>query len=186
MFGGSYIHDVQLVAEIPLALLIASDVPALRAWSLGSAILLLLPALSHRFAAFPAPAIFVLAAMVSLLELLKATAQPGWRKTSALLAQIVIVVGVGASIVQGVHANSRIVQPVTASAVTAPAISASEFAPQVWGEYLASIAPEHGASYYIIEKLPAWFAIAILIFCAGRLASVDGRAVNPRVTASEA
>jgi hypothetical protein len=181
MLGGSYIHDVQLVAEIPLALLIASDVPALRGWSLGAALLLLLPALSHRFAAFPAPAIFVLAAMVSLLELFKTTAEPAWRKKTALLAQIVVVAAVGLSIVQGVHANSRIAQPIAAHAVAEPVISASEFAPQVWGDYLTSIPPEHAASRYILEKLPAWFAITILVLCALRLASVDERAVQARV-----
>lgn len=185
MFGGSYIHDVQLVAEIPLALLIASDVPALRAWSLGAAILLLLPALSHRFAAFPAPAIFVLGAIVSLLELLKAIAQPGWRKSSVWLGQIIFVAAVGLSIVQGVHANSRIAQPIAAPVIPAPTISATEFAPEVWGKYLTSITPEHGASHYIIEKLPAWFAIMILIFCALRLAGFDKRAVEARVASPE-
>ena len=186
MLGGSYIHDVQLVAAIPLALLIASDVPALRAWSLGAVVLLLLPALSHRFAAFPAPAIFVLAAIASLLEMLKATAQPGWRKSSALILQIVLVVAVGASVVQGIRANSRAAQPIAAPAITAPSISANDFAPEVWGKYLTSIPPEHGASHYIIEKLPAWFAMTVLVLCAVRLAGIDKRAVRSRVTTSEA
>ena len=186
MLGGSYIHDVQLVAEIPLALLIATDAPALGAWSIGAAILLLLPALSHRFAAFPAPAIFVLTAIVSLLEQLKATVQAGWRKRSALLLEIVVVAGVGATIVQGIHANSRTAQPIAAQAVAAPAISASDFAPQVWGEYLTSIPLEHGASHYIIEKLPGWFAIALLMLCALRLAVVDERSMPARIATTDA
>ena len=158
--GGTFVHDVQIAAAIPFAFLLARDVQPLRFWALGVVPLLLLPATSMRHPGFPIPALTALA-VVFLIGRTVAASQPPVQRRLIYLAQAVLVGVVAVWLWSGHRGTAAVSPPV---AIAAPKISPDDYAPVVWRAYLhATGAVGKPKLHYIVEKIPGWFALIVLV-----------------------
>jgi len=163
--GGTFVHDVQIAVAIPFAFLLACDVRPLRLWALGAVPLLLLPATSMRHPGFPIPALTALA-VVYLIGRMIAKNQPPLQRALIYVAQAALV-GVVAMWLWSGHRGAAAVTPPVA--IAAPKISPDDYAPVVWGAYLRATGDLGKPKlHYIVEKIPGWFGLIVLVFGAAR------------------
>ncbi|GAC1522262.1 MAG: hypothetical protein NVS2B8_03260 [Vulcanimicrobiaceae bacterium] len=171
VFGGSFVHDIEIAAALPLALLIFVDAPALRMWVLGAVICLLLPATSHRLTFFPLPALSALLATIVLTRIAAQDRSPEQRgvlfASIALVAGAVVVWLSFGTPAPHAHGGARVV------AIAAHPVSESAYAPVVWAAFIRSNVESSASSpRYLVEKIPAWLALTGLLGCSIRLALV--------------
>jgi hypothetical protein len=160
--GGSFIHDVQIATAIPVALLLAADVPAARTWAIGAVMLLVV---RIRFSGVMAyVSITSLLAIAALGWVLLARKPLIWRTLA--VATSLIAVGLG-YVVLSAFPHSTLHDTARISATTLPLVTADENASAAWAAYVRA-RPDMSTSSarYIVEKLPAWIGLLIILGCA--------------------
>jgi hypothetical protein len=160
--GGSFIHDIQIAVALPAALLLASSIPTLRRWAIIAAMLLVVQIGFHGFMVYVSLAsllaLIVLAWMLPVRGLLS--------RVLTVAGSVLVVANAGILLWLLPHHHSA---STTLQRVPPIAISSNDYAPTVWGAYLRS-RPEvsQPSARTIVEKIPAWLGLCILIGCAMR------------------
>jgi hypothetical protein len=157
--GGSFIHDVQIATALPAALLLAADVPALRGWAIGAAMLLIVRVGFHGFMAYVS--IAALLAVVVLSWALPAGKEI-LSRALAVAASLLVTAAAGALLWMLPH-------PAYAAQRMPPAATPNEYASAAWGAYIRS-QPDMSepSARSIVEKFPSWLGLLVLIGCAFR------------------
>ena len=176
VLGGTYVHDVQIAVAIPCALLLAVDVPRLRARSVAAATLLLLPATSYHLRPFPVSAVAALVAMLALGRIVREGRSRSERRL-IVCAQALVVAAVVPWMWLGIAAVHRAAgRPPVVATASAPRVAPDDYASVAWLAYLnANGESTRPSPRYVVEKLPAWFALIALLCCAGAYARLPER-----------
>jgi hypothetical protein len=168
--GGSFVHDIQIAAALPAALLLAADVPALRSWAIGAAMLLIVRVGLHEFMAYVS-----ISALLAVIVL--SWALPVGKgilpRAAAVAASLLVTAAAGALL-------STLPRPAQApEPVPQVATSPNEYAPTVWGAYIRSRPDMSQPSVrVIVEKFPAWLGLLVLIGCGLRACALTSVATN--------
>jgi hypothetical protein len=166
--GGAFIHDVQIATALPVALLLVADVPAMRTWATGAAMLLIVHVGFRGFMAYVSiVSLIAVAALCLTLPLGKSI----WPRALAL-AVVLLITGGAYSLLphRPVSSHSAVAAP-QALPVTRP----DEYASTAWGDFLRSRSDaSQPSARYVLEKLPTWLGLLILLWCAFRVGSVKG------------
>ncbi|TAM86018.1 hypothetical protein EPN42_14010 [bacterium] len=170
LFGGTFVHDVQMIAALPAAFALAARARRLQALAYGALVAL---AFAWTLSAGRMEVLLSITSSVAIVALGLAGA-PHWRRLTVALSAGVVIAGalliaqylVGAD--PG-HARSALL---TASASMPDALASVN-----WGAYLRAMPTLSTPSLGIeLLKLPTWAALITLVIVASRQAPREARA----------
>ncbi|MEO9263459.1 MAG: glycosyltransferase 87 family protein [Candidatus Baltobacteraceae bacterium] len=156
LFGGIYVHDIQMLFALPAALLIAARSRGRRYATMSAAALAFLIAVWTQRAARSALFVDAVGVAGGLFAVLRAPI--GRRITQAALAAVATAACL--VMLQRVEAPTTGNQIVTGSFTT----SSREFAPAAWAQFLQAT-PALRRTVFVL-KIPTWLALITLIACA--------------------
>jgi hypothetical protein len=174
--GGSFIHDVQIAAALPAALLLAADLPALRGWAIGAAMLLIVHVGSHGFMTYVSLAALL---AVAVLSWMLPSGKGPLSRALAVAASLLVTAAAAVLLWALPH-------PPDVPQRALPATTPNEYASTAWGAYIRS-RPDMSrpSARTVVEKFPSWLGLLVLMGCALRARSLTSTGEFDRAASPE-
>lgn len=153
LLGGTFVHDVQMIAALPAAFALAARARRLQAIAYGALVAL---AFAWTLSAGRLTLLLSIASSVAIVAMGLAGA-PHWRRLTVALSATLLIVG-------ALFVMQRLVYQDAGPAAAALSSSPNALAPVNWGAYLRATPPLSVPSLGVeLLKLPTWAALIALV-----------------------